>query len=52
VGGYDTPVADRPPMDLGDVELPANNRSGTKRDGTLQRCSVVRDGLLAYPMTQ
>jgi hypothetical protein len=30
----------------------ANNRSGTKRDGAVQRCSVVRDGLLAYPMTQ
>jgi hypothetical protein len=29
-----------------------NNRSGTKRDGTVQRHSVVRDGLLAYPMTQ
>jgi hypothetical protein len=30
----------------------ANNRSGTKRDSTVQRCPVVRDGLLAYPMTQ
>jgi hypothetical protein len=30
----------------------ANNRSGTKRDGTVQRCPVVRDGLPAYPMTR
>jgi hypothetical protein len=30
----------------------ANNRSSTKRDVTVQRCLVVRDGLLAYPMTR
>jgi hypothetical protein len=29
-----------------------NNRSCTKRDGAVQRCSVVRDGLLAYTMTR
>jgi hypothetical protein len=37
-----------------DVELlgAGSGPEGVEALGTLQRCSIVRDGLLAYPMTQ